>query len=814
MELHPCHLAAGRRTLVAPPWPSAPTTSTPSPTGASHRRRARRPGRRPRSSATTPTPAVGTDLGPSRLVAPRRTSRPGRPGTASWPARCRRRSPAGCPGALWSHQAEAHRPGPRRPLGRRRHGHRVGQVAAATRCRSPRRPPRRPAGHRRSSCSPPRRWPTTSCGRSPRSTCRGSWPAPTTATPARRSARGSASTPTSCSPTPRCSTPGCCRTTSGGPPSSAASATSWSTSSTRSAACSAATSPSSLRRLRRLARAPRRRPRRSSAARPPSASRSGWPSAVAASTCTPVLDDGSPRRPAHVALWQPPLLDAAPGARALRAPRGGRGHGRAHRRRPHHARVRRAAGGASRSWRPTCAAGCPARSAAGVRAYRGGYLAEERRDDRGRAVRRPAVRASSPPRRSSSASTSAGSTRSCSTASPARSPRSGSRPGGPAAREPPSAAVLVAGDDQLDQWLAAHPDELLARPPEPAVVNPANPFVLDPHLRCAAHELPLTHADERWWPGLLDDGVRRLVQADELAVRHRGRRQRADRGVDRRRVAVATAWACATRRARRCGSSPPTASARSATSTGPGPPSRCTPARPTSTRASTGGSSTLDLDAGVARVEPDDGATYTVPRSETAGPAARASTPSGRSARRACTSAPSRCTPRVVGYQRKDALTGARGRRPSRSTCPPSTLRHPRDLVRDRPRRGRPRRASTALGAAGRAARRRARRHRHAAAVRHLRPVGRRRACRRPARPTPALPTIVIYDAMPGGAGVAELGLRGGRPPPARPRSRASRRARATTAARRACSRPKCGNGNDPLDKAAAVALLRAILEP
>ena len=88
-----------------------------------------------------------------------------------------------------------------------------------------------------------------------------------------------------------------------------------------------------------------------------------------------------------------------------------------------------------------------------------------------------------------------------------------------------SAAVLVAGNDQLDQWLATHPEELLARPPEPAVVNPGNPFVLDPHLRCAAHELPLTHADQRWWPGLLDDGVRRLVQADELAVRHRGRRQ-------------------------------------------------------------------------------------------------------------------------------------------------------------------------------------------------------------------------------------------------------------------------------------------------
>ena len=41
-----------------------------------------------------------------------------------------------------------------------------------------------------------------------------------------------------------------------------------------------------------------------------------------------------------------------------------------------------------------------------------------------------------------------------------------------------SAAVLVAGDDQLDQWYAAHPEELTRREPERAVVNPQNPFVM------------------------------------------------------------------------------------------------------------------------------------------------------------------------------------------------------------------------------------------------------------------------------------------------------------------------------------------------
>lgn len=84
-----------------------------------------------------------------------------------------------------------------------------------------------------------------------------------------------------------------------------------------------------------------------------------------------------------------------------------------------------------------------------------------------------------------------------------------------------SLAVLVAGDDQLDQWLVRHPDQLFTRPPEPAVINPANPFVLGPHLACAAFERPLTRADERWWPELLDDGIRELVLDDRLKIRQR-----------------------------------------------------------------------------------------------------------------------------------------------------------------------------------------------------------------------------------------------------------------------------------------------------
>ncbi len=85
----------------------------------------------------------------------------------------------------------------------------------------------------------------------------------------------------------------------------------------------------------------------------------------------------------------------------------------------------------------------------------------------------------------------------------------------------PSLAVLVAGQDQLDQWMVRNPDELFGRPAEPAVINPDNPFVYVPHLACAAQERALRRSDESLWPNQLDDGVRRLVVSDRASVRRR-----------------------------------------------------------------------------------------------------------------------------------------------------------------------------------------------------------------------------------------------------------------------------------------------------
>ncbi|MBC8164018.1 MAG: DEAD/DEAH box helicase [Roseiflexaceae bacterium] len=62
-----------------------------------------------------------------------------------------------------------------------------------------------------------------------------------------------------------------------------------------------------------------------------------------------------------------------------------------------------------------------------------------------------------------------------------------------------SLAVLVAQDDPLDQFYMRHPDVFFARPHEHARIALDNPYILRDQLRCAAAELPLHDADELWF---------------------------------------------------------------------------------------------------------------------------------------------------------------------------------------------------------------------------------------------------------------------------------------------------------------------------
>ena len=59
-----------------------------------------------------------------------------------------------------------------------------------------------------------------------------------------------------------------------------------------------------------------------------------------------------------------------------------------------------------------------------------------------------------------------------------------------------SLSFLIALDNPLDQYFMRHPDYFFQKSFENALVNPANPYILRAHILCAAWELPLTDGDE------------------------------------------------------------------------------------------------------------------------------------------------------------------------------------------------------------------------------------------------------------------------------------------------------------------------------
>ncbi len=63
-----------------------------------------------------------------------------------------------------------------------------------------------------------------------------------------------------------------------------------------------------------------------------------------------------------------------------------------------------------------------------------------------------------------------------------------------------SAVVLIAGEDALDQYIVRHAKEFFTKAAEKAVINIHNPVILEKHLNCAAAESPLRpqQADKAW----------------------------------------------------------------------------------------------------------------------------------------------------------------------------------------------------------------------------------------------------------------------------------------------------------------------------
>jgi DEAD/DEAH box helicase domain-containing protein len=87
---------------------------------------------------------------------------------------------------------------------------------------------------------------------------------------------------------------------------------------------------------------------------------------------------------------------------------------------------------------------------------------------------------------------------------------------GRAGRRGEGLALYVPSADGLDRFFARHPEALLQRAVEAAVLDPESPQIRVGHLRAAAHETPITPADDAVLGAGAYDAAVELEQAGEL----------------------------------------------------------------------------------------------------------------------------------------------------------------------------------------------------------------------------------------------------------------------------------------------------------
>ncbi|MGO9322500.1 MAG: DEAD/DEAH box helicase [Solirubrobacteraceae bacterium] len=90
---------------------------------------------------------------------------------------------------------------------------------------------------------------------------------------------------------------------------------------------------------------------------------------------------------------------------------------------------------------------------------------------------------------------------------------------GRAGRRGRGLAVYVAGEDALDQFFCRHPEDFLERPVEAAILDHESPLIYRAHLVCAAHEGPLSRADGEFLGPRWEAHAEVLQSAGELRRR-------------------------------------------------------------------------------------------------------------------------------------------------------------------------------------------------------------------------------------------------------------------------------------------------------
>lgn len=207
---------------------------------------------------------------------------------------------------------------------------------------------------------------------------------------------------------------------------------------------------------------------------------------------TVVDDDGAPRPPRTVALWNPPLVDAALGTRASALGEAARllaALVQQGQRTLCFAKSRKAAELVHRF----AADRLDADVARRLSPYRAGYTPQQRRDIERRLVEGELLGVTSTD--ALELGIDIGLLDAVITTGFPGTVASLRQQWGRAGRRGHGLALLVASEDALDQYFMREPEALLARRVEAAILDHANPRVLDPHVHAAAFEGPITEAD-------------------------------------------------------------------------------------------------------------------------------------------------------------------------------------------------------------------------------------------------------------------------------------------------------------------------------
>jgi DEAD/DEAH box helicase domain-containing protein len=79
-----------------------------------------------------------------------------------------------------------------------------------------------------------------------------------------------------------------------------------------------------------------------------------------------------------------------------------------------------------------------------------------------------------------------------------------------------SLSFLIAQDNPLDQYFMRHPEPFFGKNFDNALIDPTNPYILKPHLLCAAWEKPLDDGDKRFFGSGVDVPLAELEQEGRL----------------------------------------------------------------------------------------------------------------------------------------------------------------------------------------------------------------------------------------------------------------------------------------------------------